>query len=78
LTRGGIFIGGRDVTGLPPGKRRIAMVFQSYAVFPHLRVYDNIVFGLRMAHVPHEEQRRRAQDAAELLQIHDLLERYPA
>ncbi|HEV2282858.1 MAG TPA: ABC transporter ATP-binding protein [bacterium] len=78
LDRGGITIGGRDVTGLPPGRRRIAMVFQSYAVFPHLRVYDNIVFGLRMARVPGDEQRRRAQDAAGLLQIQDLLDRYPA
>lgn len=78
LDRGRIFIGGRDVTRLPPGRRRIAMVFQSYAVFPHLRVYDNIVFGLRMAREPAAEQRRRAQDAAELLQIQDLLDRYPA
>lgn len=78
LDRGAIFIGGRDVTPLPPGRRRIAMVFQSYAVFPHLRVYDNIVFGLRMARVPADEQRRRAEDAAALLQIPDLLDRYPA
>jgi len=78
LDRGTISIGGRDVTPLPPGRRRIAMVFQSYAVFPHLRVYDNIVFGLRMGRVPADEQRRRAQDAAALLQIQDLLERYPA
>jgi len=54
------------------------MVFQSYAVFPHLRVYDNIVFGLRMRGAPGEEQRRFARDAAELLQIGDLLDRYPA
>jgi multiple sugar transport system ATP-binding protein len=78
LDRGGIAIGGRDVTRLPPGRRRIAMVFQSYAVFPHLRVYDNIVFGLRMGRVPADEQRRRAGEAAELLQIQDLLDRYPA
>jgi multiple sugar transport system ATP-binding protein len=78
LDRGGITIGGRDVTRLPPGRRRIAMVFQSYAVFPHLRVYDNIVFGLRMARLPDDEQRRRARDAADLLRIQDLLDRYPA
>ena len=78
LDRGTIMIGGRDVTPLPPGRRRIAMVFQSYAVFPHLRVYDNIVFGLRMAKVADAEQRRRAHDAAALLQIQDLLDRYPA
>ncbi len=78
LARGRIQIGARDVTRLAPGRRRIAMVFQSYAVFPHLRVYDNIVFGLRMARVPAAEQRRRADEAAELLQIRDLLDRYPA
>ena len=78
LDRGRILIGARDVTLLPPGRRGIAMVFQSYAVFPHMRVYDNIVFGLRMRHVPEEEQRRRAQEAADLLQIGHLLDRYPA
>ena len=75
LDRGRILIGERDVTALPPGRRGIAMVFQSYAVFPHMRVYDNIVFGLRMRHVPEADQRRRAQEA---LEIEDLLERYPA
>jgi multiple sugar transport system ATP-binding protein len=78
LDRGRILIGDRDVTLLPPGRRGIAMVFQSYAVFPHMRVYDNIVFGLRMRHVLEEEQRRRAQEAADLLQIGHLLDRYPA
>ena len=78
LDMGRIIIGGRDVTLLPPGKRGIAMVFQSYAVFPHMRVYDNIVFGLRMRGVPPPEQRKRAEEGAELLQIGNLLERYPA
>jgi len=78
LDRGRILIGGRDVTLLPPGRRGIAMVFQSYAVFPHMRVYDNIVFGLRMRHVPEADQRRRAQEAADLLQIGHLFDRYPA
>jgi len=78
LDRGRIIIGGRDVTQLPPGKRGIAMVFQSYAVFPHMSVYDNIVFGLRMRGMPADEQRRRAQEAAELLEIASLLDRYPA
>ena len=64
LDRGRILIGERDVTALPPGRRGIARVFQSYAVFPHMRVYDNIVFGLRMRHVPEADQRRRAQEAA--------------
>ncbi len=78
LDRGRILIGARDVTALPPGRRGIAMVFQSYAVFPHLRVYDNITFGLRMRGIAEAEQRRRAQEAADLLQIAGLLDRYPA
>jgi multiple sugar transport system ATP-binding protein len=78
LDRGRILIGARDVTMLPPGRRGIAMVFQSYAVFPHMRVYDNIVFGLRMRRVTEVDQRHRAQEAADLLQIGQLLDRYPA
>jgi multiple sugar transport system ATP-binding protein len=78
LDRGRVVIGGRDVTRLPPGRRGIAMVFQSYAVFPHMTVYDNIVFGLRMRRLPEAEQRRRAREAAELLEIADLLDRFPA
>src|SRR3989304_2158725 len=65
-------------TTLPPGKRGIAMVFQPYAVFAHMRVYDNIVFGLRMRGVPPGEQRKRAEEGAELLQIASLFDRYPA
>jgi len=75
---GRIHIGGHDVTDLPPRKRRIAMVFQSYAVFPHLTVYDNVAFGLRMQRKPKAEVEKRVQDAADLLQIADLLQRYPA
>src|SRR3989304_6091845 len=78
LGRGRVIIGGHDVTALPPGKRGIAMVFQSYAVFPHMRVYDNIVFGLRMRGVSPGEQRKRAEEGAELLQIASLFDRYPA
>src|SRR3990172_5580358 len=78
LDRGRVIIGGHDVTALPPGKRGIAMVFQSYAVFPHMRVYDNIVFGLRMRGVPPGEQRKRAEEGAELLQIPSLFARSPA
>src|SRR3972149_2371272 len=78
LDRGRILIGGRDVTALPPGKRGIGMVFQSYALFPHMKVADNIVFGLRMRNVPLTEQRGRVAEVAELLQITGLLDRYPA
>src|SRR5947209_3925468 len=74
---GAILIGGRDVTELPPGRRGLAMVFQSYALFPHLRVFDNIAFGLRMHHVGGDDIKRRVGNAAELMQITRLLDRYP-
>jgi multiple sugar transport system ATP-binding protein len=75
---GRIFIGGRDVTDAPPRSRQIAMVFQSYAVFPHLTVFENIAFGLRMQKRPNDEIKRRVGNAAGLMQIDSLLERYPA
>src|ERR687896_1558482 len=73
---GRVRIGGRDVTDLPPRKRRIAMVFQSYAVFPHMTVFDNIAFGLRMSKLPKAEINKRVTEAAELLHIGDLVKRY--
>src|SRR5688572_10446028 len=75
---GRIVVGGREVTDLPPRKRDIAMVFQSYAVFPHLTVFENIAFGLRMKKVAGAEVKRRVDSAADLLHIGDLLERHPA
>jgi multiple sugar transport system ATP-binding protein len=75
---GRISIGDRDVTDLPPRKRGIAMVFQSYAVFPHLTVFDNIAFGLRMQKRPSPEVRGRVEHAAGLLQLEPYLQRYPA
>lgn len=76
--RGRIHIGGRDVTDEPPRKRNIAMVFQSYAVFPHLTVSENIAFGLRMQKRPDDEVKRRVGQAAALMRIEPFLERYPA
>ncbi len=78
IDSGRIFIGGRDVTELPPRQRQIAMVFQSYAVFPHLTVYENIAFGLRMKRLADAEIKKRVGEAADLLQIANLLDRYPA
>ena len=75
---GRVSIGGRDATDLPPRRRRISMVFQSYAVFPHMRVYDNIAFGLRMQKERKATIAERVQSAAELLHIEELLDRYPA
>jgi len=75
---GRVRIGGRDVTDLPPRKRDIAMVFQSYAVFPHLTVFENIAFGLRMKRVAKPEVTRRVAGAAELVQLSPYLDRYSA
>lgn len=75
---GRIHIGDRDVTRLPPGDRGLSMVFQSYALFPHLSVADNIVFGLRSRKVPKAEQRERLAKVAELVDLTDYLHRKPA
>jgi multiple sugar transport system ATP-binding protein len=75
---GHVWIGGRNATDLPPRKRRIAMVFQSYAVFPHMKVGDNIGFGLKMQNEKPSAIRERVQSSAELLHIEGLLDRYPA
>jgi sn-glycerol 3-phosphate transport system ATP-binding protein len=77
-TSGRIEIDGRDVTRLPPAERRVAMVFQNYALFPHLSVRDNILFGLSVRRVAKEEQRRRLARTVELLGLVALLERRPA
>ena len=75
---GRVVIGGRDVTDLPPRKRQIAMVFQSYAVFPHLTVFENIAFGLRMKGTPKAEVGRKVEAAAALVQLEPYLQRYSA
>ncbi|WP_311064797.1 ABC transporter ATP-binding protein [Halomonas sp. DWK9] len=75
---GHIYIGERDVTRLPPGDRGLSMVFQSYALFPHLSIADNIVFGLRSRKVPKAEQRERLAKVAELVDLTDYLTRKPA
>jgi sn-glycerol 3-phosphate transport system ATP-binding protein len=75
---GRILIDGRDVTALPPAGRNIAMVFQSYALFPHLSVAENIVFGLRVRKVANAERDRRLQRVAELLGLSRLLDRKPS
>ena len=75
---GRIVIGDREVTDLPPRRRNIAMVFQSYAVFPHMTVFENIAFGLRMQKASKADVTRHVGEAAELLHIDNLLDRYPA
>jgi len=74
---GRIFIDSRDVTRLPPAARNIAMVFQSYALFPHLSVAENIAFGLHVRKVPAQERERRLARVAELLGLSGLLGRKP-
>lgn len=77
-TSGKIEIGGMDVSNLPPVKRKISMVFQNYALFPHLSVAENILFGLKARRVPKIDQKKRLKNAADLLGLTDLLERRPA
>src|SRR3712207_1859262 len=77
VTNGHIYIGDRDVTHTPPKDRDIAMVFQNYALYPHMTVADNMGFALKMAKVPKEEQRKRVAEAARILGLEEYLERKP-
>ena len=77
VSDGSISIGGDDVTDASPSNRGIAMVFQSYALYPHLSVYENMAFALRLAKLSKDEIDRRVRGAAEILAITDLLERKP-
>jgi ABC-type sugar transport system ATPase subunit len=76
-TSGTVRIGGRDVTAVPPAARNIAMVFQNYALYPHMSVYDNLSFGLRMRGTPRSETERLVRSAAGVLGISELLDRKP-
>src|SRR5512138_3770780 len=77
ITSGEIKIGDRVVNDVAPKDRDIAMVFQSYALYPHLSVYDNMAFGLKLRKVPKDEIKRRVNEAADILGIRDFLERKP-
>jgi ABC-type sugar transport system ATPase subunit len=77
VTAGTMTIGGRAVNDLPPAKREIAMVFQSYALYPHKDVYGNMAFGLRFAGVPKADIDRRVHEAARILKLEALLKRRP-
>ncbi|MCI0717686.1 MAG: ABC transporter ATP-binding protein, partial [Acidobacteria bacterium] len=68
-SRGSIWISGRDVTALPPEQRNIGMVFQSYALFPHLNVFENVAFGLKAAKAPREQLESRVRRALELVNL---------
>ena len=77
ITSGNISIDGRLVNNLSPKERNIAMVFQSYALYPHMTVFDNMAFGLKLEKRPKEEIQERVQEAARILQIEQYLQRKP-
>ncbi|MDQ7981095.1 sn-glycerol-3-phosphate ABC transporter ATP-binding protein UgpC [Paraburkholderia sp. SARCC-3016] len=77
VTNGDLSIGGRIVNDIPAAERGVAMVFQSYALFPHMSVYENMAFGLKLAKVPKGEVDRKVREAARILQLEALLERRP-
>jgi multiple sugar transport system ATP-binding protein len=77
VNSGKIFIGDREITNLPPKDRDIAMVFQNYALYPHMSVADNMAFALKMAKVPAAERQKRVEDAAKILGLTEFLERKP-
>ena len=78
VTSGAVMIDGADVTHVPPAKRRIAMVFQSYALYPHLTVRGNICFSMSLAGMAKAKQNERADQVARMLQLEPLMERRPA
>jgi multiple sugar transport system ATP-binding protein len=77
ITAGEIAIGGRVVNNLPPKERDVAMVFQNYALYPHMTVYDNMAFSLKLADTPKPDIDAQVNQAAEILGLKDYLERYP-
>ncbi|HOW96631.1 MAG TPA: sn-glycerol-3-phosphate ABC transporter ATP-binding protein UgpC [Kiritimatiellia bacterium] len=77
ISKGAIYIDGRKVNDVPPKDRDIAMVFQNYALYPHMTVYKNMAFGLKLRRYPRDEIDRRVREAADILGIQDLLERKP-
>lgn len=77
ITEGELFIGDRKVNGVPPKDRDIAMVFQNYALYPHMTVFENMAFGLKLRRIPKDEIRRLVEEAADSLDIKHLLDRKP-
>ena len=77
ITSGTIYIGGRCVNNLAPKDRDIAMVFQNYALYPHMTVFENMAFGLKLRHVPRREIQARVNEAAEILGLQEYMKRLP-
>ena len=76
-TSGEIFIGNREVSKIPPNKRNVGMMFQSYALFPHMTVYDNVAYGLKLKHMGKTEIRERVKGILQLMQIENYASRFP-
>ncbi|MBQ6248457.1 MAG: ATP-binding cassette domain-containing protein, partial [Kiritimatiellae bacterium] len=74
---GRILLDGRDITRLPPDKRQVNTVFQNYALFPHLTIWDNIAFGLRLRRVPKPEISSRVEEMLDLIQLRDQAQKKP-
>ena len=76
-TKGKIILDGQDITNLPPYKRDVNMVFQNYALYPHMTVFDNMAFGLKLRKVPKDEIKAKVEEAARILDLEKLLDRKP-
>ena len=76
-SEGQVFLGGEDVTRLPPARRSVAMVFQNYALYPHMTVAENIGFSLRLSGVSKAARRTKVEEVAQILRLQDLLDRKP-
>ena len=74
---GEIYIGNREVSRIPPNKRNVGMMFQSYALFPHLSVYENVAYGLKLKHMPKAEISQRVRNMLQLMQIEEYASRFP-
>ena len=77
ISGGEVQIGDKVVNDMPPKDRGIAMVFQNYALYPHMTVYENMAFGLKLAKVPKNEIKERVEEAAKMLELTELLDRKP-
>lgn len=78
ISSGQIFYGGKDITSIPPFRRNIGMVFQSFALYPHMNIFENVAYGLRVRKTPEAEVRRKVNDVMELVGLMDELKRNPS
>jgi len=78
ITSGQIFYGGRDMTSIPPFRRNIGMVFQSFALYPHMNIFENVAYGLRVRKTPETEVRRKVTEVMELVGLTEELKRNPS